>query len=95
MSIEVICTLKIKEKKVLRYFFGSPILIYKISTIFTRLSNHTESWHLHSLSVPQNFRKIVTHILKLLQFLILNTPTDKNAFGQFGGFSSVDLKLTI
>ncbi len=48
-----------------------------------------KSWHLNSQTMPQNFSKIGSHILKFIHFLTLNTPADKNVFTQFGGFSLI------
>ncbi len=91
---------KSKGKIVLQYFLDIPILFIKIFSIFTRwfkivfsahekLIDRIKSWHLHSSAMSQNFREISSDVLELLPFFSLNDPTDKNAFGQFGWFSSV------
>ncbi len=59
------------------------------------LTDHIKSWHLHLRTMSQNFRKIGSGLFKLLPFLSLNDPTDKNAFGQFGYFSRVGSHLII
>ncbi len=48
-----------------------------------------KSWRLHSLKMPQNFRKISSHVLGLFYFLTLNTHTYKNALGHFSWFSRI------
>ncbi len=45
-----------------------------------KLTDHIESWHLHSPTMSQNFRKIGSDDFGLLPFLSLNDPIDINAF---------------
>ncbi len=57
--------------------------------VHEKVTDHTKSWHLHSRTMLQNFRKISSGDFEILPFLSLNDPTDKNAFGQFGWFSRI------
>ncbi len=52
-----------------------------------KLSDRIKSWHLHSRTISQNFRKFGSGDFELLPFFSSDDPTDKNAFGQFGWFS--------
>ncbi len=54
-----------------------------------KLTDHIKSWHSHSQTMSQNFRKFGSGDFELLLFFSSNEPTDKNAFGQFGWFSCV------
>ncbi len=58
-----------------------------------KLTDHIKSWHLHSRTMSQNFRKFGSSDFGLLPFFSLNDPTDKNALRQFGWFSRVGLHI--
>ncbi len=54
-----------------------------------KLTDHIKSWHLHSRTMSQNFRKFGSSDFELLSFFSSNDSTDENAFGQFSWFSPV------
>ncbi len=62
--------------------------------MYEKLDDHIKSWHLHSRTMSQNFRKINSGCFELLPSLFLNDPTDKNAFEQFGWFCHIESHMS-
>ncbi len=60
-----------------------------------KLTDHVKSWHLHSQTMSQNFKKIGSSVLELLPFFSSNDPADNNAFGQFRWFSHIGSRMCI
>ncbi len=95
----MISTLKIKRKKYYDIFWTHQFLFTKFPSSslddlidfleHEKLTDHIKSWHLHSRTVLQNFRKMGSSDFVLLPFPSSHDPTDKNAFGRFGWFSRV------